>query len=159
MTLDYNAVLTSLEERHDGTAKGGSQKLLHCRAGFWQGRDLCPDPPDGEELDLHGFFRRKRGRESRCARLHAIGSGEGSIPLRTEDGGTDFVRDTGGKPVQSRLDDKWGLREIAETGGGFYEPLGPDGARKIFEKGILVLDEAKTGIMTSRQPIERINGR
>ena len=44
-----------------------------------------------------------------------IGSGEGSlIPLRTDDGGTDFVRDTAGKPVQSRLDEKR-LKEIAES--------------------------------------------
>ncbi len=84
-----------------------------------------------------------------------IGSGEGSlIPLRTDDGGTDFVRDTDGKPVQSKLDEKR-LREIAEAGGGFYEPLGADAARIIFEKGILPIEQADTGILSTRQPIER----
>ena len=74
--------------------------------------------------------------------------------MRTEDGENDFVRDAGGKPVQSKLDEKR-LKEIAEAGGGFYEPLGAEAARKIFENGILKLEQAETGILSARQPIER----
>ena len=163
LTLDYNAVLTSLEEL-DTTVipKGGTniaEAIRTAEQAFGKGEGQTRALiilTDGEELDADGISAAKRA-ATLGVRIFTvgIGSGEGSlIPLRTEDGGTDFVRDTGGKPVQSRLDDKR-LREIAETGGGFYEPLGPDAARKIFEKGILMLDEAETGIMTSRQPIER----
>jgi Ca-activated chloride channel family protein len=111
---------------------------------------------DGEELDADGVSAAKRA-AALGVRIFTvgIGSGEGSlIPLRTEGGGTDFVRDSDGKPVQSRWDEKR-LKEIAQAGGGFYEPLGPEAAQKIFENGILKIDETETGIMTSRQPIER----
>ena len=163
LTLDYNAVLASLEEL-DTTVipKGGTniaEAIRTAEQAFGKGEGQTRALiilTDGEELDADGISAAKRA-ATLGVRIFTvgIGSGEGSlIPVRTEDGGTDFVRDTSGKPVQSRLDDKR-LREIAEAGGGFYEPLGPDAAREIFEKGILKLDEAETGIMTSRQPIER----
>ena len=163
LTLDYNAVLASLEEL-DTTVipKGGTniaEAIRTAEQAFGKGEGQTRALiilTDGEELDADGISAAKRA-ATLGVRIFTvgIGSGEGSlIPIRTEDGGTDFVRDTSGKPVQSRLDEKR-LREIAEAGGGFYEPLGPDAAREIFEKGILKLDEAETGIMTSRQPIER----
>jgi Ca-activated chloride channel homolog len=163
LTLDYNAVLASLDEL-DTTVipKGGSniaEAIRTAEQAFGKGEGQTRALvilTDGEELDADGVSAAKRG-GALGVRIFTVGIGsrEGSlIPLRTEGGGTDFVRDTSGKPVQSRLDEKR-LREIAEAGGGFYEPLGPDAAREIFEKGILKLDEAETGIMTSRQPIER----
>jgi Ca-activated chloride channel homolog len=163
LTLDYNAVLTSLEEL-DTTVipKGGTniaEAIRTAEQAFGKGEGQTRALiilTDGEELDANGIAAAKRA-AALGVRIFTvgIGSGEGSlIPLRTEGGGTDFVRDTSGKPVQSKLDEKR-LKEIAEAGGGFYEPLSADAARVIFENGILKLDQTETGIMTSRQPIER----
>ncbi len=163
LTLDYNAVLTSLEDL-DTTVipKGGSniaEAIRTAEQAFGKGEGQTRALiilTDGEELDADGIAAAKRaaGLGVRIFTV-GIGSGEGSlIPIRTEDGGTDFVRDTSGKPVQSKLDEKR-LKEIVEAGGGFYEPLSADAARTIFEQGILKLEQAETGILSARQPIER----
>jgi Ca-activated chloride channel family protein len=163
LTLDQSAVLTSLDEL-DTTVipKGGTNIAAAIRdaqeafgKGEGQSRALII-LTDGEELDADGIAAAKKAAEEGIRIFTVgIGSGEGSlIPVRRADGSTDFVRDSGGKPVQSRLDETR-LREIAEAGGGFYEPLGGDVARTIFEKGILPMEMKETGEMTSRQPIQR----
>jgi Ca-activated chloride channel homolog len=163
LTLDYHAVLTSLDEL-DTTVipKGGSniaEAIRISEQAFGKGEGQTRALvilTDGEELDADGVAAAKRAGE-RGVRVFTvgIGSAEGSlIPLRSDEGGSDFVRDTAGKPVQSKLDEKR-LKEIAEAGGGFYEPLGSEAARSIFENGILKLEEAETGMLSARQPIER----
>src|SRR5262245_16192743 len=163
LTLDYNAVLTSLEEL-DTTVipKGGSniaEAIRIAEQAFGKGEGQTRALvilTDGEELDADGVAAAKRAGELGVRVFTiGIGSAEGSlIPLRSDEGGTDFVRDTAGKPVQSKLDEKR-LKEIAKAGGGFYEPLGAEAARSIFENGILKLEQAETGILSARQPIER----
>ena len=163
LTLDYNAVLTSLEELDTAVIpKGGSniaEAIRIAEQAFGKGEGQTRALvilTDGEELDADGVAAAKRAGELGVRVFTVgIGSAEGSlIPLRTEEGGTDFVRDSAGKQVQSKLDEKR-LKEIAEVGGGFYEPLGADAARNIFENGILKLEQAETGILSARQPIER----
>jgi Ca-activated chloride channel homolog len=163
LTLDYNAVLTSLEEL-DTTVipKGGSniaEAIRIAEQAFGKGEGQTRALvilTDGEELDADGVAAAKRAGELGVRVFTVgIGSAEGSlIPLRTDESGNDFVRDSAGKPVQSKLDEKR-LKQIAEVGGGFYEPLGAEAARKIFENGILKLEQAETGILSARQPIER----
>jgi Ca-activated chloride channel homolog len=163
LTLDYNAVLTSLEELDTAVIpKGGSniaEAIRIAEQAFGKGEGQTRALvilTDGEELDADGVAAAKRAGELGVRVFTVgIGSAEGSlIPLRTDEGGSDFVRDAAGKPVQSKLDEKR-LKEIAEAGGGFYEPLGADAARSIFENGILKLEQAETGILSARQPIER----
>ena len=163
LTLDYNAVTTSLDEL-DTTVipKGGTNIAAAIRTAgeaFGQGEGQTRALiilTDGEELDADGIAAARKV-VSQGVRIFTVGvgSGEGSlIPLKNEGSGTDFVRDSAGKPVQSRLDETR-LKEIAEAGGGFYEPLSADVARSIFEKGILPIEQVETGKMTSSQPIER----
>jgi Ca-activated chloride channel homolog len=163
LTLDYNAVLTSLGELDTAVIpKGGSniaEAIRIAEQAFGKGEGQTRALvilTDGEELAANGVAAAKRAAELGVRVFTVgIGSSEGSlIPLRKDDGGTDFVRDSDGKPVQSRLDEKR-LKEIAEAGGGFYEPLGAEAARRIFENGILKLEQAETGILSARQPIER----
>ncbi len=102
LTLDYNAVLTSLDEL-DTTVipKGGTNIAAAIRTadeafgkGEGQTRALII-LTDGEELDADGIAAAKHA-TSLGVRIFTvgIGSGEGSlIPLRSEGGGTDFVRD------------------------------------------------------------------
>src|SRR4029453_2999804 len=133
LTLASNAVLTSLEELDTAVIpKGGSNiaeaiRIAEQAFGKGEGQTRAPVTlTDGEELDADGISAAKRA-ATLGVRIFTVGIGSGEaslIPFRTEHGGTDFVRDTSGKPVQSRLDEKR-LREIAEAGGGFYEPLGP----------------------------------
>lgn len=163
LTLDYNAVLTSLDEL-DTTIipKGGTNIAAAIREaeeafgkGEGQTRALVIFT-DGEELDTDGITAAKKAAEKGIRIFTVgIGSGEGSlIPIRADGGGSDFVRDAAGKPVQSRLDEAR-LKEIAAAGGGFYQPLGPEAAREIFEKGIVPMEMSENGQMTSRQPIDR----
>jgi Ca-activated chloride channel homolog len=163
LTLDYNAVFTSLEELDTAVIpKGGSniaEAIRIAEQAFGKGEGQTRALvilTDGEELDADGVAAAKRAGELGVRVFTiGIGSAEGSlIPLRSDDGGTDFVRDAAGKPVQSKLDEKR-LKEIAKAGGGFYEPLGAEAARSIFENGILKLEQAETGTLSARQPIER----
>ena len=80
---------------------------------------------DGEELDESAV---EAAQEAQAAgiRIFTIGFGSSSgslIPIRTEDGRNDFVRDESGRPVNSKLDASR-LTEIAKATGGFYEPYG-----------------------------------
>lgn len=163
LTLDYNAVMNSLSELDTSIIpKGGTNIAAAINMaidafgkGEGQTRALVI-MTDGEELDADGIAAAKKAGEL-GVRIFTVGVGssDGSlIPLRTEGGGTDFVRDTDGKPVRSRLDEAR-LKEIADATGGFYQQLGPDAAREIFQKGILPLETSEKGSSTSRQPIER----
>jgi len=163
LTLDYNAVLNSLDEL-DTTVipKGGTNiasAIRDAEEAFGKGEGQTRALvilTDGEELDADGINAAKKAAEKGIRIFTVgIGSGEGSlIPIRVDGGGTDFVRDAAGKPVQSRLDESR-LKEIAAAGGGFYQPLSPEAARDIFEKGILPMEESVNGQMTSRLPIDR----
>ncbi len=163
LTLDEAAVSASLDEL-DTTIipKGGTNIAAAIRAaeeafgkGGGQVRALII-LTDGEELDADGIAAAKSA-ATKGVRIFTVGIGskEGSlIPVKGETGGTDFVRDSAGKPVQSRLDETR-LQEIAGAAGGFYESLGPDAARIVFEKGIQPIAGSVAGTMTSRQPVEK----
>lgn len=163
LTLDYTAVFNSLSELDTSVIpKGGTNIAAAIRAAeeaFGKGESTSKALiilTDGEELDADGIAAAKRAKElgMRIFTL-GIGSPEGSlIPLKSESGGSDFVRDLSGKPVQSRLD-ATRLKEIAEAGGGFYEPMTPESAKIIYEKGILPMEEVETGVAGSRVPLER----
>ena len=110
LTLDYNAVLASLEELDTAVIpKGGTNiadAIRTAEQAFGKGEGQTRALiilTDGEELDADGISAAKRA-ASLGVRIFTvgIGSGEGSlIPLRTEDGGTDFVRDTAASPCRA----------------------------------------------------------
>ena len=163
LTLDYNAVTNALEEL-DTTVipKGGTNiaaAITAAREAFGkaegQTRALIV-LTDGEELAADGIAAAKQaaGEGIRIFTV-GIGSPEGSlIPVRLDDGRSDFVRDSAGKPVTSKLDDSR-LKEIASATGGFFTLIGPDAAREIFQKGIEPMELSETGVFSARQPIER----
>ncbi len=163
LTLDYSAVINSLDELDTNVIPKGGTNIAAAIATAEEAFGKAEGTTraliiltDGEELDADGLAAAKRAKEAGI-RIFTVGIGspEGSlIPFRTEDGRQDFVRDQAGKPVQSRLDESR-LREIAESTGGFYVPLGTDAAREIFSKGIEPLDRVETGAFSSRQPVEK----
>lgn len=163
LTLDYSAVVNSLDELDTSVIpKGGTNiaaAISTAEEAFGKAEGQTRALiilTDGEELDADGVTAAKRAKELGI-RIFTVGIGspEGSlIPIRTDEGKQDFVRDREGKPVQSRLDTSR-LSEIAEATGGFFVPLGPDAAKEIFQRGIEPMDQSETGVLASRQPLEQ----
>ena len=163
LTLDKGAVLTSLEDLDTNTIpKGGTDIASAIRmaiAAFGKGEGMSRAlilMTDGEDLEASGVEAAKEAAAAGI-RIFTIGFGSTSgslIPIRTEEGRNDFVRDESGRPVNSKLDAPR-LTEIAKETGGFYQSFGQDAAKTIYEKGILPMEEQESGMMSSRKPIER----
>lgn len=163
LTLDYSAVTNSLEELDTNIIpKGGTNlaaAIATAREAFGKAEGQTRALvilTDGEELDADGIAAAKQAAQEGI-RIFTVGIGspEGSlISIRTEDGRQDFVRDSSGKPVNSKLDAPR-LMEIASATGGFYVPIGPEAAREIFQKGIEPMELTENGVFTARQPLER----
>jgi len=163
LTLDYNAVRTTLDELdtnvipRGGTDIGSAIDTAMTAFGKAEGvQRALIIMTDGEDLDGNAVDAAKKA-AAQGIRIFTIGIGspQGSlIPIRTDDGRNDYVRDEQGKPVQSRLDEKR-LAEIAQATGGFYAPLSPDVARKIYDDGIEPMATRDTGMLSTRVPIEQ----
>lgn len=163
LTLDKGAVLTSIDDLDTQTIpKGGtdiSAAIQMAIAAFGKGEGTSRAlvlMTDGEELDESGVAAAKQA-AALGIKIFTIGFGsaEGSlIPIKTESGQNDFVRDENGNPVNSKLDAAR-LTEIAKETGGFYQPYGQDAAMIIYEKGIVPIEAQERGTLTARKPIER----
>ena len=163
LTLDYSAVTNSLDEIDTNVIpKGGTNiaaAIATAREAFGKAEGQTRALvilTDGEELDADGIAAAKQA-ASEGIRIFTVGIGSttGSlIPMRTQDGRQDFVRDASGKPVNSKLDAAR-LNEIAQATGGIFVSIGPDAAKEIFQKGIEPMELTENGVFTSRQPIER----
>jgi Ca-activated chloride channel family protein len=163
LTLDKGAVLTSLEDLDTNTIpKGGTDIASAIRmavAAFGKGEGMSRAlvlMTDGEDLEASGVEAAKEAAAAGI-RIFTIGFGSPSgslIPVRTENGRNDFVRDESGRPVTSKLDSSR-LAEIAKETGGFYQAYGQDAAKAIYDKGILPLEAQETGTLGARKPIER----
>ncbi len=163
MTLDHSALTASLAEL-DTTLipKGGtniSEAIRTAETAFGKGEGTSRALiiiTDGEDLEEDAVETAKQA-AGQGIKIFTIGIGStgGSlIPIKNENGGSDFVRDERGKPVLSKLDEVR-LKEIAEVTGGFYEAFSPQAARMIVEKGIMPLEAGMTGEMSAKRPIER----
>lgn len=163
LTMDKGAVLTSIRDLDSNTIpKGGTDIASAIRmaiAAFGKGEGATRAlvlMTDGEDLEQSALEAAKQA-EAAGIRIFTVGFGSATgslIPIRTEEGRNDFVRDENGTPVNSKLD-VTRLTEIAQSTGGFYLPYGQDAAKVIFEKGILPLEEQVGGTLTGRKPIER----
>jgi len=163
LTLDKGAVLTSIQDLDTATIpKGGTDLASAIRmatAAFGKGETMSRAlilMTDGDDLEDDAIEAAKEAAVA-GVRIFTIGFGSPSgslIPIRTEEGRNDFVRDENGRPVNSKLDaDR--LSRIATETGGFYQPFGQDAASVIYTKGILPMQEQEGGVMSSRKPIER----
>ncbi len=165
LTLDKGAVLMSINDLDTNTIpKGGTDIASAIRmaiAAFGKGEGTNRAlvlMTDGEELDEDGVAAAKEA-EALGIKIFTIGFGsaEGSlIPIQTESGQNDFVRDESGHPVNSKLDAAK-LTEMAKVTGGFYQPYGQDAAKIIYDKGIVPIEEKESGTLSARKPIERYN--
>ena len=163
LTLDYAAVTNALDEMDTSVIPMGGTNMAAAIAtareafGKAEGQTRAlVILTDGEELDADGIAAAKQA-TSEGIRIFTVGIGSAAgslIPVRTQDGRQDFVRDASGKPVNSKLDTAR-LNEIAQATGGFFVNIGPDAAKEIFQKGIEPMELTENGVFTSRQPVER----
>ena len=163
LTLDKGAVLTSIQDLDANTIpKGGTDiaaAIQMAIAAFGKGEGTSRAlvlMTDGEELEESGVEAAKEAAMVGI-KIFTIGFGSASgslIPIRTDSGENDFVRDNQGNPVNSKLDESR-LTEIAKTTGGFYLPYGQDAAQTIYDKGIVPIEAQENGSLTARKPIER----
>ncbi len=164
LTIDYTAVLSSINELDtDIIPRGGTNiaeaiRIAADAFGKGESENRCLIIfTDGEELDESGVVAARQQAANFRVFTVGVGSAEGSIiPVPGEGGGTSFVKDARGQIVKSRLDENR-LREIAETAGGFYLPLGngPATMQRIVNEGFGQMKEREIDARQSRRPIER----
>lgn len=163
MTLDYGAFVENLDAIEVGIIEQGGTDIA---AAIRVAADAFPSGnnfkfiiliTDGEELEEEGIIEaRKVAKEGVMIYTVGVGSKGGElIPIRSGNGGVDYVRDAGGKVVKTRLDEET-LKRIASATGGFYVALGSrgEGLEAVYEAGLGSIP--KTDLKTSlRQvPIE-----
>jgi Ca-activated chloride channel family protein len=163
LTMDKGAVLNSIQDLDTGTIpKGGTDIAAAIRMAmeaFGKGEGATRAlviMTDGEDLEASAVDAAREA-EAAGIRIFTIGFGSASgslIPIRTDQGRNDFVRDENGRPVNSKLDETR-LAEVAKATGGFYIPCGQDAAKVVFDKGILPLEAQVGEVLSSRKPIER----
>lgn len=109
---------------------------------------------DGEDLEAKGIEAAKAAAKNGL-KIYTVGVGSASgelIPVPTENGGTEFLKDENGNVVKSHLDEST-LKQIAEATGGRYEPLGArgEGLESIYKEALAPLP--KQEIMSHMQKI------
>jgi Ca-activated chloride channel family protein len=146
VTLDYDAFRESLDSLdtstipRGGTDIGGAireaQAVLDARPGSDKILVLITDGEDlgGDAVAAAGAA----GKDGVKIFTVGVGTAAGElIPVPSDNGGTDFVKDASGQFVKSRLD-AGTLQQIAQATGGMYQPLGQQGQglTTIYEKGL-----------------------
>jgi Ca-activated chloride channel family protein len=164
LTADYGAVRSSLQELDtDIIPRGGSDiagAIRTAMEAFGKGESdhrALIIFTDGEELDADGVREAEKQKDVLRIFTVGLGSPEGSlIPVPGARGGTEFVKDSDGQIVKSRLDEGR-LRKIAEAGGGFYLRLqnSREQMSQLIRDGLGKMTESDIDAKTSRQPIER----
>ena len=165
LTIDYGAAVDALTDLDtDVIPEGGtniSEAINLAAKTFGKsavGNRALVIFTDGEELAGDSAKVAKSAADA-GVRIFTIGVGtpEGSlIPLPTRGGGNAFVKDRNGQVVKSKLDEKR-LREIAESTGGMFLPLGnsPATMRQLYADGLAQMQTGDIDARMSRQPIER----
>ena len=165
LTIDYDAVVEAVNNLDTKTIPEGgtniSSAITLATQSFGKsatGNRALVIFTDGEELSGDAVKSAKEAGDA-GVRIFTVGVGtpQGSlIPVTGDDGQTDFVKDSSGQVVKSKLDDKR-LREIAQATGGFYLHLenGPRSMQQIQNEGLAKMQAAEMDVRLSRRPIER----
>jgi Ca-activated chloride channel homolog len=135
VTTDYDAFRDSVQALdtniipRGGTNIASAIRLAQATFAARKGSDrILILMTDGEDLDAHGVAA-ARAAARQGLKIFTVGVGTTSgdlIPVPDGTGGTQYLRDSNGQPVRSRLDETT-LRQLAQVTGGMYEPLGNQG--------------------------------
>ncbi len=165
LTIDYDAAVTSITDLDTKSIPEGGTNISEAIALAIRtyGKSAIGNRAliiftDGEELSGDAVTSAKTAAAA-GVRIFTVGIGtrEGSlIPIKGEEGGTAFVKDSKGQVVKSRLDETR-LQEIAKSTGGFYLHLenGPRTMKQLFIDGLGKMQAGEIDARLSRRPIER----
>lgn len=146
ITLDYDAFRDSLSALDTGVIpKGGTDVAAAIREAQAAFKTRASSDhilillTDGEDLEGEAIAAAKSA-TSEGVKIFTVGVGSANgelVPVPSENGGTEFVKDESGQFVKSRLDENT-LKQIAEVTGGMYQPLGQQsqGLTAIYEEGL-----------------------
>ena len=161
-TLDYSAFRENLNAVSPSSlSRGGSnigQALREAVKAFPKDDNfkvviLLTDGEDLEEQAIN--TARKVAKDGIKVYSIGIGTPEGTyLKIRSEDGAEEFVRDSGGQPVRSRLDEKT-LQKISQLTGGSYSRLAGQSLEMLYMSVLATLprEERESELQESR--IER----
>lgn len=165
LTADYDAVVEAIHDLDTKTIPEGGTNISEAITLAQQtyGKSAVGSRAlivftDGEDLSGDSVKTAKAAADAGI-RVFTIGVGtaQGSlIPVPGEDGSNEFVKDSKGQVVKSKLDEGR-LREIAQATGGFYLHLdnGPRTMQQLFADGIAKMTASDMDVRSSRRPIER----
>jgi len=164
LTLDYGAFRVSLEALDTGIIPVGGTDIAGAittaEKAFKADNNykIIVLITDGEDLEQRGIAT-ARAAASRGIRIFTLGVGspEGElIPITNDDGKLDYIRDSKGNIVRSRLDAET-LQQIAAATSGFYQPLGPfgEGLEAVFNLGLQEIPRQELNARVHQVPIER----
>jgi Ca-activated chloride channel homolog len=113
---------------------------------------------DGEDLEGAVDEAVKAAAKKQMA-IHTVGVGspEGaSIPIRYQNGRSDFLRDASGQVVKTTLDEKT-LKKIASETNALYVPLGrgAEGLNTIYQEKLRLVPQSEQSQRMQRIPLER----
>jgi Ca-activated chloride channel homolog len=115
---------------------------------------------DGEDLGGESIAAAKEAANN-GVKIFAVGIGSTTgelVPIPSENGGTDFVRDTSGQLVKSHLDEAT-LKQIVEATGGLYQPLGQqgEGLNEIYKQGLASFTRHDLSSRQAKVPLEQFH--
>ena len=164
LTSDFGAVRETLQELDtDIIPRGGtnlSDAIKAADEAFGKGESehrALIIFSDGEDLEADAVLSARESKDRFHIFTVGLGSSDGSlIPVPTNGGGTEFLKDDQGQYVKSKLDEPR-MREVAEAGGGFYVLLrnGPAEMKQIVNDGLGKMKEHETDARFTRVPVER----
>jgi Ca-activated chloride channel homolog len=115
---------------------------------------------DGEDLGGESIAAAKEAANN-GVKIFAVGIGGTMgelVPIPSENGGTDFVRDASGQLVKSHLDEAT-LKQIAGATGGLYQPLGQqgEGLNEIYNQGLASFTRHDLSSRQAKVPLEQFH--
>ena len=165
VTADHAAVLTAMQELGPELIPLPGTNIasaLRCAEEAFDhsegGQRALVLITDGEELEEDAVAISQELSAKMRIFTVGVGSPEGAVLAvpAPQGGGIEYIKDSSGNVVQSKLDEGR-LRQIAQAGGGFYTRLlsGPAEMRKIALEGIAVMDEHEVQLEGRSVAIER----
>ncbi len=164
LTLDYGAFELSLEAintdiiQHGGTDI--ARALQEAENAFRENSNhkIIILMTDGEDLEENALEQARIAAENGVT-IYSVGVGtpDGQlIPINNRFGQREFLRDSSGKLVTTKLDEAT-LSDIAEITNGFYVRLGASGfgMEQVYEAGIESIPEEELGVQRQRIWLER----
>jgi Ca-activated chloride channel family protein len=167
VTLDYDAFRESLDALDTKVIpRGGTDiaaAIREAEAVFktrTAAEKILVLMTDGEDLGGESIAAAKEAANN-GVKIFAVGIGSTTgelVPIPSENGGTDFARDTSGQLVKSHLDEAT-LKQIVGATGGLYQPLGQqgEGLNEIYKQGLASFTRHDLSSRQAKVPLEQFH--